>query len=142
MTHFTPFGALAGGALIGLAAVLLLWFNGRIAGVSGIAAGLWLGGPGERLWRVLFLVGLVAGCGGWVLLTGEPAPRRTGFPVWALLLAGLLVGYGTSLAGGCTSGHGVCGLARLSVRSLAATATFLVVAMATTFAVRHLLHIA
>lgn len=142
MTDFTPYAALAGGALIGSAAVLLLWLNGRIAGVSGIAAGLWFGAPGERLWRVLFIVGLVAGCGAWLLLSGQPAPRRAGFPVWALLAGGLLVGYGTSLAGGCTSGHGVCGLARLSLRSLAAAATFLAVAIATTFAVRHLLHMA
>lgn len=142
MTHFTPWTALAGGTLIGAAAVLLLWLNGRIAGVSGIAAGLWFGARGERLWRVLFIVGLVAGCGAWILASGQPSPRRAGFPVWALLGGGLLVGYGTSLAGGCTSGHGVCGLARLSVRSLAATATFLVVAMATTFVVRHLLQVA
>jgi len=140
-TSFTPYAALAGGVLIGTAAVLLLWLNGRIAGISGIAGGLWFSARGERLWRVLFIVGLIAGCGAWVLLSGEPAPRRSGFPVWALLLAGGLVGYGTSLAGGCTSGHGVCGLARLSWRSLAATATFLAVAIATTFVVRHLLHI-
>lgn len=141
MTSFTPYPALAGGALIGVAAVLLLWLNGRIAGISGIAGGLWFSAPADRLWRILFIVGLVAGCGAWMLLSGEPVPRRTGFPVWALLLAGGLVGYGTSLAGGCTSGHGVCGLARLSWRSLVATTTFLAVAMATTWVVRHLLHI-
>jgi uncharacterized protein len=141
VVHFTPYAALAGGVLIGLAAVLLLWLNGRIAGVSGVAAGLWFSVRGERLWRLLFLVGLVLGGGAWVLLSGEPAPRRTGFPVAALVIAGLLVGYGTSLAGGCTSGHGVCGLARLSPRSLAATAVFLVVAIVTTFLVRHGLHI-
>jgi uncharacterized protein len=141
MTNFTPWSALAGGALIGLAAVLLLWLNGRIAGVSGVAAGLWFSVRGERLWRVLFLVGLVLGTAAWLLLSGQAAPRREGFPAAALVVGGLLVGYGTSMAGGCTSGHGVCGLARLSLRSLAATATFLVVALATTFVVRHVLHI-
>jgi uncharacterized membrane protein YedE/YeeE len=142
VTHFTPYAALAGGALIGLAAVLLLWLNGRIAGISGIAAGLWFNNVrGERLWRVLFLVGLMLGGAAWVLLSGEMAPRRTGFPPAALVIAGLLVGYGTSLAGGCTSGHGVCGVARLSPRSLAATVTFLVVAIVITFVVRHGLHI-
>jgi uncharacterized membrane protein YedE/YeeE len=144
MSNFTPLPALIGGLLIGLAAVLLLVLNGRIAGVSGIAAGL-VSPPdaqaatGSRGWRVVFLLGLVAGAGGYVALGGAAALPRTGFPVWALLLSGLLTGYGTSLAGGCTSGHGVCGLARLSLRSLAAVAVFLGVAMATTFVARHLL---
>ena len=139
MTSFTPLSALAGGALIGLAAVLLMVFNGRIAGVSGIAAGLWRSARGDRGWRLLFLVGLVLGAAGWFAFSGATPPRRESFPPWLLVLAGLLVGFGTSLGGGCTSGHGVCGTARLSRRSMAATVVFLCVGMLTTFVVRHLL---
>jgi uncharacterized protein len=139
MTHFTPWTALAGGALIGLAAVLLLWLNGRIAGVSGIVGGLWFSPHGDRVWRVLFILGLIAGAGTWVAFEGRAASSRPGFPTGLLVLAGVLVGYGTSLSGGCTSGHGVCGVARMSKRSLVATGVFLGVAIATTFVVRHLL---
>jgi uncharacterized membrane protein YedE/YeeE len=142
MTHFTPWAALTGGALIGLAAVLLLWFNGRIAGISGIAGGLWFAPRGDRAWRWLFLLGLMLGAGLWALLSPTPLAPRRGFPVSLLLLAGLLVGYGTSLAGGCTSGHGVCGMARLSPRSLAATGVFMLTAVATTYVVRHWLAVA
>jgi uncharacterized membrane protein YedE/YeeE len=142
MTEFTPWSALAGGMLIGLAAVLLLWLNGRIAGVSGIAGGLWFARRGERAWRMLFLLGLVAGTALWSWLAPTPPQPRSGFSAALLLLAGLLVGYGTSLAGGCTSGHGVCGLARFSVRSVAATAVFLLSGIATTYVVRHLLQAA
>ena len=142
MTHFTPWTALAGGTLIGLAAVLLFWLNGRIAGVSGIAGGLWFSSPGDRVWRVLFLVGLMVGAGAWVAYNGHAPVPRPGFPIGLLLLAGLLAGYGTSLSHGCTSGHGVCGVARGSVRSLVATGVFLAVAIVTTFVVRHLLRIA
>jgi hypothetical protein len=142
MTTFTPVSALAGGLLIGAAATLLLALNGRIAGVSGIAAELVARDPSSppwsRSWRALFLLGLVVGAGGWVALGGATAPPRPGFPPVLLLAAGLLVGYGTALAGGCTSGHGVCGLARLSLRSLAAVAVFLALAFATTWVVRHL----
>jgi hypothetical protein len=142
MTHFTPGTALAGGLLIGLAATVLLWLDGRIAGVSGIAGGLWFSPRGERAWRLLFLAGLVLGAGAWVAIVGHAPPPRSQFPTALLVLAGVLVGYGTSLGGGCTSGHGVCGLARLSVRSLVATGVFLGVAITTTFVVRHLLHLA
>lgn len=132
--------ALIGGVLIGLASVALWALNGRIAGVSGVAGRLWRAAAGDRAWRVCFLGGLVLGNLLWVSFTGE-VPARTGFPVWALILGGLLVGYGTSMAGGCTSGHGVCGLARLSPRSLAAVFTFLAVAAVTTFLARHLLQV-
>jgi uncharacterized membrane protein YedE/YeeE len=143
MSHFTPVSALFGGLLIGLAASLLLWLNGRIAGVSGVVGGLLARHAGEWPWRLLFLLGLVLGALGYSLFNPNPnpTPARATFPVPLLLLAGLLTGYGTSLANGCTSGHGVCGLARLSWRSLAATATFLIVAMATTYLVRHVLGI-
>jgi uncharacterized membrane protein YedE/YeeE len=142
MTHFAPWTALAGGILIGLAAVLLLWLNGRVAGVSGIAAGLWWGEGGDRVWRILFLLGLIVGSGVWVALGGAAPLGRTGFPLPVMVIGGLLVGYGTALSGGCTSGHGVCGLARLSPRSIAATAVFLAVAIVTTVVSRHVLHIA
>jgi uncharacterized membrane protein YedE/YeeE len=142
MTHFTPWAALAGGILIGVAAVLLMWLDGRVAGVSGIAAGLWWGERGDRAWRVLFVLGLVVGGGAWLALGGAAPLGRPGFPVPALVIGGLLVGYGTALSGGCTSGHGVCGMARLSPRSIAATAVFLVVAIVTTVVSRHVLHIA
>jgi hypothetical protein len=142
MTHFTPWSALAGGALIGLAAVLLLWLNGRVAGVSGIAGGLWFSAPGDRAWRGLFLLGLIVGAGAWVALVGHAPLPRSSFPKGLLVLAGLLVGYGTALSGGCTSGHGVCGVSRGSVRSLVATGVFLGVAIVTAFVGRHLLHVA
>lgn len=137
MTAFTPWTALGGGLLIGLAAVLLLLLTGRIAGVSGIAAGLLTNA--DRAWRLLFLVGLVAGAAGFVALGGPHATPRQGTSVPLLVVAGLLTGYGTSLAGGCTSGHGVCGLARLSLRSLVAVAVFLGTAIVTVYVWRHLL---
>lgn len=129
--------ALAGGVLIGLASLLLLWLNGRIAGISGIMAGLLEGKRREMAWRALFLLGLVIGATGYVALTGDAPAARTGFPRPALVLAGLLVGYGAALANGCTSGHGVCGIGRLSRRSLVATGVFLTAAMITTTLVRH-----
>jgi uncharacterized membrane protein YedE/YeeE len=142
MTDFTPWSALGGGVLIGLAAVVLLALNGRIAGVSGIAGGLWFSARTDRLWRILFLGGLIAGTGLWAALGGSVPLARPHFPPVLLVVSGLLVGYGTSLGGGCTSGHGVCGLARFSLRSAVATGVFLAVAIATTFIVRHVLRIA
>jgi uncharacterized membrane protein YedE/YeeE len=139
MTQFTPVSALIGGLLIGLAASVLLVLNGRIAGVSGVLGGLLVPRPGERAWRLLFLLGLVFGAGAYLAVTGSASPVRQGFPVPLLIAAGLLTGFGTARANGCTSGHGVCGLARLSLRSLAATATFLLVAILTTWFSRHLL---
>lgn len=137
MDTFTPISALAGGALIGAASALLLWLNGRIAGISGIASGLLGLTSREALWRALFLIALVAGAAAGCLL-GATAPQpREQFPAWLLGVAGMLLGYGTSLADGCTSGHGVCGLGRLSVRSLVAVAVFLGVAIVTTWVVRH-----
>lgn len=139
---FTPGSALAGGALIGLAASVLWLVHGRVAGISGILAGI-VRRPGDRAWRVAFVVGLLAA----PAAVGFAAP---GFGALApaaldatdtlrLLLAGLLVGVGTRLANGCTSGHGVCGLARLSPRSLAAVAVFMTAAFGVVFAIRHLL---
>lgn len=129
--------ALAGGVLIGLAATLLLWLNGRVAGVSGVLGGLLPPKPGEVAWRVAFVAGLIATGGLYMaFVPGAPLPR-TGFPPAGLAAAGLLVGFGTRMGNGCTSGHGVCGLGRLSPRSLAAVLTFMATAIATTFVVRH-----
>lgn len=130
--------ALTGGVLIGLSATLLLWLNGRVAGVSGILNGVVFPRPGDVSWRVAFLVGLIAAAGSYMAL-GPSAPLpRTEFSRLGLVLAGLLVGFGTRMANGCTSGHGVCGLGRLSIRSLAAVATFLATAIATTLVVHNL----
>lgn len=130
--------ALGGGALIGGAAAVLLLCNGRIAGISGITAGMFSLNRHESLWRIAFVTGLVVGG----LLMSRLVPDAfgpsviTGTPV--VVAAGLLVGVGTRLANGCTSGHGVCGIARWSPRSLAATGTFMAVGVLTVFAVRHL----
>ena len=131
--------ALGGGGLIGLAAVLLLWSTGRIAGISGIAANLLFGPASDRLWRLLFLVGLIGGAGIYYHSFGDAPVARPGFPRGMLAIAGVLVGFGTALGGGCTSGHGVCGLGRLSKRSLVATLIFLVFGMIAAVVTRHIL---
>jgi uncharacterized membrane protein YedE/YeeE len=124
MHNLTPVPALLGGVLIGLSASLLLLANGRVAGISGIAGGLLEGSPRDAWWRVAFLAGLAAG--GVVMALALPqafAPSLSRSAV-TLLGAGVLVGYGTRLSNGCTSGHGICGVSRGSLRSIAATATF------------------
>ena len=134
----TWMAALAGGVLIGLSATLLLWLNGRIAGISGIVNGVVFPRAGEVWWRIAFLLGLVIAAGLYMaFVPGAPLPR-TDFSRIGLIAAGLLVGFGTRMGNGCTSGHGVCGLGRLSMRSFAAVATFMTTAIATTFVVRHL----
>jgi uncharacterized protein len=138
MENFTPIGALIGGSLIGTAAAVLLWLNGRIAGISGIFNGVLNPQSGETAWRALFLVGLVAGASLYAALNPAGYTPRTGFPVAVLVLGGFLVGFGTRMGGGCTSGHGVCGVARLSVRSLVATVTFVFSGIITVYVVRHL----
>lgn len=135
---FTPVPALTGGLLIGLAAAMLVLFNGRIAGISGILGSLLKPARGDVAWRVAFVVGLVAAPA--VFLCVRPLPSvdiDAGWP--ALAAAGLMVGLGTRYGSGCTSGHGVCGLSRLSPRSLAATVTFMAAGFATVFVLRHLL---
>ena len=129
--------ALGGGALIGAAATVLLWFNGRVAGISGIAWNALVQRGAERGWRMAFVAGLVGGAALWYALAPAVTPVRTGFPLPLLLAGSLLVGVGTRLGSGCTSGHGICGLARFSRRSLVATVLFMTVAMAVTTGVRH-----
>jgi uncharacterized membrane protein YedE/YeeE len=134
---FTPWASLAGGALIGLAAALFVLANGRIAGVSGVLGGLLAPRRGDATWRLAFVLGLVGAPLVYALVTALPLPRieaGTG----ALVAAGLLVGVGTRVGSGCTSGHGVCGLSRLSPRSLVATLLFMGAGFATVFVLRHL----
>ena len=135
-TAFTPVTALLGGALIGLAATVLYVGNGRIAGISGILNHA-LERRDERGWRIAFLAGLIAADAAWFAFSGDVA--RSGFPLPWLIAAGLLVGFGTRLGNGCTSGHGICGLARLSKRSLAAVLTFMGSGVATVYVLRHVL---
>jgi hypothetical protein len=139
MEGFTPWAALAGGALIGLAALLLLLCNGRIAGISGILGGSLEPKRGDLLWRVLFFFGLLIG--GLVTLWWLPGALdiRVDVSTPAVILAGLLVGLGTRIGSGCTSGHGVCGVGRLAPRSIVASAVFVATAMLTVYVVRHLL---
>ena len=137
-THFTPGSALAGGILIGLAAAWLILVEGRILGAAGILGGLVPPRTGDRAWPVAVLAGLIA-----APLVAQPLlhapPPVIEADTAALMVGGLLVGFGTRLAAGCTSGHGVCGVARLSPRSIAATTTFMVAGFLTDFAVRHLI---
>lgn len=129
--------ALIGGAVIGCAAVLMMMLNGRILGVSGIAAGLIAPQASDRLLRALFLLGMVIGG----VAVGQVLPQALPGAITAnsalLIGAGLVVGFGTRLGGGCTSGHGVCGMSRLSVRSITATGIFIAIAMVTVFVTRH-----
>ncbi|HKT65430.1 MAG TPA: YeeE/YedE family protein [Burkholderia sp.] len=136
--HFTPWLSLAGGVLIGLAAAWLIAFNGRIAGISGIVGGLFTAGAAERGWRAAFVAGLIA-APLMMRIVGAAAMPQVDAGWGALLAAGLLVGVGTRYAGGCTSGHGVCGLSRGATRSIVATAVFMVAGFATVFVRRHVL---
>jgi hypothetical protein len=138
VTEFTPLTAILGGVLIGAAASALLLANGKIAGVSGILGRALPRGGGDLGWRLCFLAGLPIGALLWGALRGGLAIQISA-PPSALVVAGLLVGLGTQLGSGCTSGHGVCGIARRSRRSLAATATFMVTGAVTVFVSRHVL---
>lgn len=142
-TEFTPWASLIGGGLIGLAAVLVMLFFGRIAGISGITVQAIRPFAAENLtdwgWRAAFVLGLVAAPLVVLAATGERVAQTVPGNLPAMALAGLLVGFGTALGSGCTSGHGVCGLARLSIRSLVAVAVFMGAAFATVFVLRHVL---
>lgn len=135
--HFTPMMSFAGGVLIGLAAAMLILVNGRVAGISGIVGGLFVPRRGDVTWRLAFIAGLL-GAPLLALLMGVRSAPRIDAGLGLLLAAGLLVGVGTSYASGCTSGHGVCGLSRLSPRSLVATLAFMAAGMLTVFLLRHI----
>lgn len=138
MEGFTPVLSTLGGVLIGLAAVALLYFNGRIAGISGIIGGVLRPHPGDTLWRALFLLGLATGAA--LILWLHPVAMALEFDVSdpTVILGGFLVGLGTRIGNGCTSGHGVCGVGRLAPRSIVASAVFVGLGIATSYLVRHL----
>lgn len=139
MDHFTPISAAIGGTLIGLSAVLLMAFTGRVAGVSGIVAGLLNPQTSDRAWRAAFVGGLVAAPIAVTLLGyAVPAPQLPGSYI-AIVAGGLLVGFGSRLGSGCTSGHGICGIARLSPRSIVATLVFMTAAIVVVALTHHVL---
>jgi len=138
--HFTPWASLAGGLLLGLASALFILVNGRILGISGILGGLLRPQRADTGWRVAFMLGLLAAPAtlAWIAPAGLIAVPRIDAGYVAVVIAGLLVGYGTRLGSGCTSGHGVCGLSRLSPRSLVATGSFMAAGFAIVYVMRHL----
>ena len=139
-TNFTPWASLAGGVLLGIASALFILANGRILGISGILGGLLRPKAGDAGWRIAFVLGMLAApvTLQWLAPAGFLSAPRIEAGVAAVVVAGLLVGYGTRLGSGCTSGHGVCGLSRLSPRSLVATGTFMAAGFAIVFVIRHL----
>lgn len=139
MTSFTPLQAILGGSLIGASAVALMVFHGRIAGMAGIISGLFLPRGGAKDWRIAFLAGAILAPLLIWLITGQALAFMSDTPVWGVLLSGLIVGIGVTFAGGCTSGHGVCGNARLSPRSMVATVVFMLTTFVTVYVVRHIL---
>jgi uncharacterized membrane protein YedE/YeeE len=139
MTDFTPFSALIGGFLIGLSALILFLGDGRIAGISGILGNLLAPRANETAWRAAFLAGLIIAPALYAAAGGHLPPLNVTVSVPLLIAGGFLVGFGTRLGSGCTSGHGVCGMARLSPRSIAATLTFMATGAITVFIMRHLI---
>ena len=139
-THFTPWASLAGGLLLGLASALFILLNGRILGISGILGGLLKRQPGDTGWRLAFMLGMVVAplTLGLIAPAGLVSVPRIEASYLLVVVAGLLVGYGTRMGSGCTSGHGVCGLSRLSPRSLVATLSFMGAGFAIVFVMRHL----
>jgi uncharacterized protein len=136
MTNFTPWQSLIGGLLIGFSTLLLIRWLGKVAGISGIVGQLWAGNATDKAWRLAFVIGLLLSPLVYLIFAPLPVMQiAADLPV--LIVAGLLVGFGTRLGSGCTSGHGVCGLSRLSLRSLVATLTFMLVAMVVVWLSRH-----
>ena len=139
MENFTPVPAFAGGLLIGLSAVIMLLFNGRITGISGIMDGIVINSkPDDRVWRVCFLLGLVLGGFLFNLFMPDSFIPRDGFSLALLITCGFIVGVGTRMGSGCTSGHGICGIARFSQRSILATVTFMLTGAITVYLIRHI----
>jgi len=139
MEDFTPMSGFAGGLLIGSAVALMLLLNGRVAGISSIVGGLLTLRLRDAAWRAAFVAGLIIGALAYLWTADQTTPVRVPASLPAILVGGLLVGFGTRLGSGCTSGHGLCGMARLSRRSVVSTATFFGVAMLTVFVTRHVL---
>ena len=139
MEHFTPISAAFGGLLVGISASVLWLGLGRIAGISGILGALWTPQAGDIAWRIAFLIGLIVAPLIYASAGGGVPPITISVSPLLVVAGGLLVGFGTRLGGGCTSGHGVCGLARLSTRSIAATAVFMATAILTSFVLRHVI---
>lgn len=139
--HFTPWASLAGGLLLGVASAMFIMLNGRVLGISGILGGLLRPGRGDVAWRVTFLLGMAAAPVVFMLVapSGSLTVPRIDAGYGLIAVAGVLVGVGTRLGSGCTSGHGVCGLSRLSPRSMVATACFMAMGFLTVYVVRHLL---
>ena len=142
MENFTPLNAVMGGLLIGIAATLMLWTSGRIAGISGILTGVLLPNKTDTPWKAIFLAGLLLGPVGVILVSGQELEISVQATPLLSIVAGLLVGFGTRLGSGCTSGHGICGIARFSRRSFLATAVFMASAIVTVFITRHVLGVA
>ena len=137
MENFTPIPSFIGGGMIGLSAAILLIFNGRIAGISGILGGLLTPTKGDRAWRYAFLIGMIMGALIIHQLSSTPLTPRVDFPVWLLALGGFIVGVGTRMGSGCTSGHGICGIARFSSRSISATLIFMFFGGLSVYLIRH-----
>ncbi len=139
LENFTPISALLGGALIGLSASLLLLLNGRMAGISGIMNGLFSSPKKEELWRGLFLMGLIIGALLFQWISHDGLQLRQNYPLGLIVVGGFFVGMGTRMGSGCTSGHGICGMAQFSKRSMVATAVFMLSGMVTVFIVKHVI---
>jgi len=137
ITLFTPYSAIIGGMLIGVSATFFLWLNGRISGISGIIHGLVPPEKGSGVWRLAYILGLFIGGFTFYLVPAIQFELRDQYSIYLLLLGGVLVGFGTRMGSGCTSGHGVCGIARLSKRSIIATLTFMTSAVITVYIMRH-----
>lgn len=137
MENFTPYSALLGGVLIGLSASLLLLFNGRIAGVSGILSGIFIQPAGDRLWRFMFVLGMVISGVAYQLNRPSTFVEFESLPLVLLVAGAFLVGFGTRMGGGCTSGHGVCGIGRVSPRSILATVVFMVAGFISVYVLHH-----
>jgi uncharacterized protein len=138
VTEFTPWRGLFGGALIGLSSGLMLLLVGRLTGISGIAAGVMTLQAREASWRLLFIIGLMLGALLYTALTGNPVRVDLQVGLLVMFIGGFLVGFGTRMGSGCTAGHGIVGISRLSMRSVVATATFFLTAVVTVYVVRHL----
>ncbi|ORU90226.1 MAG: YeeE/YedE family protein [Cycloclasticus sp. symbiont of Poecilosclerida sp. M] len=140
MENFTPYASSAGGVLIGISASLLMFLNGRVAGISGIVAGLFTN-PAmiEKAWRFAFITGLILGGLAYASFNPVEIMPRENMSTAILIVGGLLVGFGTAMGGGCTSGHGVCGMSRFSLRSILATFTFLLSGIITVYLVQHVI---